>query len=58
LEIAAMAIDAGLIPAGAEVVVAAGSGGGADTAVVIYPAHAKSFFDTKVLEVICKPRSF
>lgn len=55
-EIAGMAIDAGMIPHGEDVVVAAGSGGGADTALVIKPAHAKSFFDTQVLEVICKPR--
>ncbi len=57
LEIATMAMDAGLIPAGAEVVVAAGSGRGADTAVVLLPAHAKSFFETEVREVICKPRT-
>jgi len=55
-EIASMALDAGLIEHGREVVVAAGSGGGADTALVMVPAHAKSFFDTEVREVICKPR--
>ncbi len=57
-EIVGMAIDAGMIPHDEEVVVAAGSGGGADTSLVMKPAHAKSFFDTQVLEVICKPRSF
>ena len=55
-EIGAMAADAGLIPPAQEVVVAGGSGGGADTALVMKIAHAKSFFDTEVLEVICKPR--
>ena len=57
-EIIGMAVDAGMVPPGQEVVVVAGSGGGADTALVMRPAHAKSFFDTQVLEVICKPRDF
>jgi len=55
-EICGMAMDAGLIPPGQEVVVAGGSGRGADTALVMLPAHAKSFFDTQVLEVLAKPR--
>lgn len=55
-EIAGMAIDAGLIEHGREVIVAGGTGRGADTALVMLPAHANSFFDTEVLEVICKPR--
>lgn len=57
LEIATTALDAGMIPYGKEVVVVGGSGGGADTAVVMLPAHGKDFFDTQVLEVICKPRA-
>lgn len=56
LEIVTMAIDAGMIPAETDVVVAGGSGKGADTALVVWPAHAKSFFETQVREVICKPR--
>jgi len=56
VEVAVMALDAGLIPAGAEVVAVAGTGSGADTAVVIVPAHANHFFDTRVKEIICKPR--
>jgi uncharacterized protein len=55
-EIASMAMDAGMIPPGVEVIVAGGSGRGADTALVMLPAHAKSFFETQVLEVLCKPR--
>ncbi|MBE3586993.1 MAG: hypothetical protein IMW93_00280 [Thermoanaerobacteraceae bacterium] len=58
VEISVMALDAGLIPAGKEVVAVAGSGTGADTAAVILPAHANHFFDTKVKEIICKPREF
>jgi len=56
VEIACMALDAGLIPYGQEVVAVAGSATGADTAVVIVPAHSNQFFDTKVKEIICKPR--
>lgn len=58
VEISGMALDAGLIPQGEEVIAIAGSGKGADTAVVIVPAHSNHFFDTKVKEIICKPRDF
>lgn len=56
VEIAVMALDAGLIPYGSEVIAIGGSGGGADTALVVKPAHAKNFFDTQIREIICKPR--
>jgi hypothetical protein len=56
VEIACMALDAGLIPYGQEVIAVAGSAAGADTALVIVPAHSNQFFDTKVKEIICKPR--
>jgi len=56
LEIAGMAIDAGMIPAGKEIIAVGGSGGGADTALVLIPAHSNAFFDTQILEVVCKPR--
>jgi hypothetical protein len=55
VEVAVMALDAGLIPYGQPIVSVGGSGGGADTALVLVPAHSKTFFDTEVLEVICKP---
>lgn len=58
VEIAGMALDAGLIPYGEEVVAVAGTGEGADTAAVILPAHSNNFFETKVKEIICKPREF
>lgn len=58
VEIAVMALDAGLIPYGEEVISIGGSGGGADTALVIRPSHAKTFFESKILEIICKPRDF
>jgi len=57
VEIALMAADAGLVRTDEPVVAVAGTGKGADTAVVLKPANAQTFFDLKVLEVLCKPRS-
>lgn len=56
VEISVMALDAGLIPHGEEIVAVGGSGRGADTACVIVPAHSNHFFETVVKEVICMPR--
>jgi len=56
VEVAVMALDAGLIPYGQEVIAVGGSGRGADSALVLLPAHSRHFFQTKVLEIICKPR--
>lgn len=58
VEIAGMALDAGLVPHGEEIIAIGGSGKGADTAAVILPAHSNHFFDTRVKEIICKPREF
>lgn len=58
VEIASMALDAGLVPYGEEIVTIAGTNFGADTAAVILPAHSNHFFETKVKEIICKPREF
>lgn len=58
VEIAVMALDAGLIPHGRDVVSIAGTGSSADTAIVIRPAHSRQFFETQVREVIVKPRSW
>ena len=56
VEIAVMALDAGLIPYGEDIVAIGGTGRGADTAIVIRPEHAKNFFGSKIKEIICKPR--
>jgi hypothetical protein len=56
LEIACMAADAGLVSVKKEVMCIAGTGTGADTAVVLTPANAQGFFDLKVHEIVCKPR--
>lgn len=58
LEIGTMALDAGAIPWGKEIIAIGGTGRGADTALVLRPAHAKEFFHTQVLELICKPRDW
>ena len=55
-EMAAMAADAGLVRTDEDIIAIAGSGRGADTAVVMRPANAHDFFDLKVREILCKPR--
>lgn len=55
VEVAVMALDAGLIPYGKPVISVGGTGRGADAAIVVLPEHAKEFFKTKVMEILCKP---
>ena len=55
-EITCMAADAGLIKAGEEVIAIGGSASGADSAVVLRASNTHTFFDTRILEIICKPR--
>lgn len=55
VEIAVMALDAGLIPFDQPVIAIGGTGRGADTALILTPAHANNIFDTRIHEVICKP---
>ena len=57
-EIAVMAADAGLIPTDKDIIAVGGSGGGADTAVVMQAAHMNNFFDMKIREILCKPVNF
>ncbi len=56
VEISGMALDAGLIPYGREIITVGGSGRGADAAAVLVPAHSNYFFDTEIKEIICMPR--
>ncbi|MEO0136224.1 MAG: pyruvate kinase alpha/beta domain-containing protein [candidate division WOR-3 bacterium] len=56
VEIAIMALDAGLISYGKEIISIGGTGSGADTAIVCVPRHGKDFFNFEVREIICKPR--
>jgi hypothetical protein len=55
-EVSTMAADAGLVRTDEDVIVIAGTGRGADTAVVIRPVNSQDFFDMKVKEILCKPR--
>ena len=57
VEITTMAADAGAIPTGKDVIAIAGSGKGADTAVVIKSAPSHSLFDIAIREIIAKPSS-
>lgn len=57
IEVSLMAADAGLVSTGGEIIACGGSGHGLDTALVLKPTHAQTFFEIEVLEVICKPRT-
>jgi len=57
VEITLMAADAGLISEDKEIIAIAGTGRGADTALIIKPACTARFFDLEVREVIAKPRN-
>ena len=59
-EITLMAADAGLVRTDEDIISIAGTGAGnagrgADVALVLRPACAHFFFETKVREVLCKP---
>lgn len=56
-EIAVMALDAGMIPYGEEIISIGGTIQGADAAIVVKPAHANRFFDTEIREIICMPKT-
>jgi len=56
VEITLMAADAGLVRVDEPCIAIAGTGRGADTAVVLTPANAQSFFNLKIHEILCKPR--
>ncbi len=56
-EITIMAADAGALT-GKDIISIGGTGKGADTAMVMKPANQSSIFDSKIREIICKPREF
>ena len=55
VEVATMAADAGLIPVGEPVIAVGGTGGGADSAIILHAANANNILDTKIQEILCKP---
>ena len=56
VEIAVMALDAGLVPFGKPIIALGGTSGGADTASLLTPSYSSSVLDTKIHEILCKPR--
>ncbi len=56
VEIALMAADAGLVSTGTSSVAIGGTGRGADTALVLKPAHVQNFFNLRIQEILAKPR--
>jgi hypothetical protein len=57
VEIAVMAADAGKL-SGDDIIAIGGTARGADTALVLTPAHQSNFFDMRIREIVCKPRQF
>lgn len=56
IEIALMAADAGLISTKEPCIAVGGTSRGADTAILLHPANAQTFFDLRVIEFLAKPR--
>ncbi len=55
VEMGAMAADAGLVLTDEDIIAIAGSGRGADTAVVMRAANSSNLFRTRIIEILCKP---
>lgn len=51
-----MAADAGLLDMSQEVLAIAGTGDGADTAIVVKPAYPRTFHALEIREILAKPR--
>ncbi len=56
VEMSVMAADAGLVPVDRDIITIAGTGGGADTSLVIRPANQNRFFNLKIREIVGMPR--
>ena len=54
-EISMMAADAGLVSIDEDIIAMAGTGRGADTAIVLTPVYSHNFFALKIKEILCKP---
>ena len=54
-EIVMMAVDGGLVATGEKVIVVAGTGSGADTAIVVLAASSRDLPNLHITEIICKP---
>jgi hypothetical protein len=58
IECVIMAADAGLVRTDEDIIAIAGTGSGADTAIVVRPVNSQDFFDLKVKEILCKPSNW
>jgi hypothetical protein len=56
VEISIMALDAGMIPYGEDTMAISGTGTGADTACVVRPGHSNEMFNTRIVDIICRPK--
>jgi hypothetical protein len=56
VEVSVMALEAGVVPIGREIIAVGGTDEGCDTAIVVRPAHARKIKEFKICEVLCKPR--
>ena len=54
-EISMMAADSGLVRTDEDIISIAGTGRGADTAVVFKPVNSQHFFNLRISEILCKP---
>jgi hypothetical protein len=55
VEILMMAVDGGCVKKGEKVIAVAGTGSGADTAVVAIAASSRRLTDMQIQEILCKP---
>jgi len=55
VELALMAADAGLIPTSEPCIAVGGTAQGVDTAILLKPANAQTFFDARIMEILAKP---
>ena len=55
IEAATMACDNGAVPSGELIIAVGGTGGGADTAIILQPVNSNRIMDTKISEILCKP---
>jgi len=56
VEVSLMAADAGYISPDKEVISIAGTGGGADTALLLKPTYTTKLFELGIKEIICMPK--
>jgi hypothetical protein len=56
VEISMMALEAGMVEPGEEIVAIGGTDEGADTAIVAQPSFARKVKEFKICEILCKPR--